>query len=512
MILTFDTSGKLLARGSGVIISEDGTVITNHHVVEGADSIVVLPTDEREQPSTSCSWFIGSFRSNVDVDLALLEPDNALPCSVHGIQLDTVLPPTGTDIQVLGYPAIAVGGLNLTVTRGQIAGRVSGNNGGIQLLKTDAKIISGTSGGPVIGNNGKLTGIVTAFTYLTNSFGQMDPSQETIGLIIPSTIISQFAGGDISFAGRSQATQEKTIREGHSAYQGALDTVVFYTQLAEDLRSTGLVNYCALLQVTKDEAVGLAEFIMDMDSFYSSPDGRAAVDIYTNFATETSDKWRNECLHVTIEQLLPSDVPSSAWFAYELAAMNFLGGMMDDPFRPADKATRGELIKLLVNMIETEEMPQLHSNPTFDDVPDYLEVFFEKAKINGWISGDNNCVGGHPCNARPNDPINRAEAAAIIIRAFGLVSNGSPVSFSDASVGQWFSSHINTAASLCILQGDEGTTLVRPADPVNRAELIMMAFRASEDYAGKRLMSPDCEYKKAPFFFHDPDLDTRNRF
>lgn len=177
---------------------------------------------------------------------------------------------------------------------------------------------------------------------------------------------------------------------------------------------------------------------------------------------------------------LPPDVPSGSWYSESLTTLIGEGAINENEnFRPSDKATRAEFIEILVKSIgpATKDLAW-QDTATFDDVSSNYLSTFERAAREGWLKGENECVGTHPCYARPNLPINRAEAAALIIRAFNLRAGKSSPSFTDNDVSQWFSEFVNTAASRCVLQGDGGASRVRPADNMNRAEMIVMVQRA----------------------------------
>jgi len=124
---------------------------------------------------------------------------------------------------------------------------------------------------------------------------------------------------------------------------------------------------------------------------------------------------------------------------------------------------------------------------SFDDVPGQYQTAFEIAALKGWVKGERDCYGKSPCNGRPERPINRAEAAALIIRAHDLRSGNEAPQFADASSGEWYAESIRTAASRCILKGDNGTGRVRPADNLNRAEMVVMLARV-----GAGLTYPNC--------------------
>ena len=178
-----------------------------------------------------------------------------------------------------------------------------------------------------------------------------------------------------------------------------------------------------------------------------------------------------------------SDVPSGVWFGD--AVESFVdAGYLDatqSRFRPGDLANRAEFVKLVVEL-----NGGILSTPpavaSFDDTATgaWYYGYFEEAGKEGWVRGDNNCYGKHPCYARPSSNINRAEAAALIVRAFNLEASGAAPQFVDNPSGQWYTDVIQTAADSCVLQGDDATGRVRPGDNMNRAEMVTMLYRVDQ--------------------------------
>ena len=185
-----------------------------------------------------------------------------------------------------------------------------------------------------------------------------------------------------------------------------------------------------------------------------------------------------------------TDVPSNAWFADEVSdfvAEGFLDGSQAQ-FRGGDPALRAEFVKLVVEL-NGGIYGTAPSTPSFNDVPASAWYFdyMEEAAVEGWVKGDGNCYGSSPCNARPGARINRAEASALINRAFDLVGTDDAPQFVDNPSGQWYTGDVQTAADNCILQGDDGRGTVRPGDNMNRAEMVVMLHRVDEG-----AMYPDC--------------------
>ena len=164
--------------GSGVIISATGYILTNNHVVEGADEIEVILNDSRK----AIAKVIGT---DPDTDLAILKIElDKLPVIVLG---------NSESLQV-GDPVLAIGnpfGVGQTVTGG-IVSALGRNQLGINtfenFIQTDAAINPGNSGGALVDVNGALMGINTAI--YSRSGGSMG-----IGFAIPVSTAKQVLEG-----------------------------------------------------------------------------------------------------------------------------------------------------------------------------------------------------------------------------------------------------------------------------------------------------------------------------
>ncbi len=143
---------KRNSLGSGFIISPNGYVITNHHVVANASEIKVKLADER----TFQAKLVGSDQKT-DIALLKIEPEKALPFALLG---------DSDDLEV-GDWVIAIGnpfGLGHTVTAGIVSGkdRQIGQGPYDDFLQTDAAINPGNSGGPLFDSAGRVVGINAA--------------------------------------------------------------------------------------------------------------------------------------------------------------------------------------------------------------------------------------------------------------------------------------------------------------------------------------------------------------
>ena len=164
---------KREASGSGVIISPDGYIVTNNHVVEGADQLTVTLNDNREYNAR----IIGTDKNS---DLALIKVD--------GKNLPAIQIGNSDDLKV-GEWVLAVGNpfnLNNTVTAGIVSAKARslGANGVESFIQTDAAINSGNSGGALVNTRGELVGINAMLYSQTGSYSGY-------GFAIPTTIMTK---------------------------------------------------------------------------------------------------------------------------------------------------------------------------------------------------------------------------------------------------------------------------------------------------------------------------------
>ena len=159
--------------GSGVIVSQDGVVITNNHVVKDASKIRVTLSDKRE----FAARVVGTDPKS---DLAVLKLAGA--SKLHPIKLGD------SDKMRLGDVVLAIGnpfGVGQTVTMGIVSAKVRANVGIVDyedFIQTDAAINPGNSGGAMINLRGELVGINTAILSRTGGY-------QGIGFAIPSNMV-----------------------------------------------------------------------------------------------------------------------------------------------------------------------------------------------------------------------------------------------------------------------------------------------------------------------------------
>ena len=147
------------AMGSGVIVSQEGHILTNHHVVSGMEKIAVQLSDGRRVAAR----LIGTDEVS-DIAVLKIEQPDVMPLPLG--DSDTVRP--GQMVFAVGNPF----GLEETVTQGIISakGRRAVADSGVEFLQTDAAVNQGNSGGPLLNLRGEIIGINSAI-YSTSPDG-----------------------------------------------------------------------------------------------------------------------------------------------------------------------------------------------------------------------------------------------------------------------------------------------------------------------------------------------------
>lgn len=192
-----------MGSGSGVIISQDGYIATNNHVVEGADEIKVMLNDNR-------SYTARIVGTDPATDLALIQiKETGLP----------TIPLVNSDKVEVGEWVLAVGNpfnLNSTVTAGIVSAK--GRNINIledryaveSFIQTDAAINPGNSGGALVNLNGGLVGINTAIASPTGAYSGY-------GFAVPANIVSKVVEDLLEFGSVKRGYLGVSIRPLNNA-------------------------------------------------------------------------------------------------------------------------------------------------------------------------------------------------------------------------------------------------------------------------------------------------------
>lgn len=184
------------ARGSGVVIDQDGRIITNNHVIEGAQEggLQVIFIDGTIAPAR----LIGADPGN---DLAVLKVDT---------EIKAVATLADSSKVKVGETVIAIGSALGDFTNTVTVGVVSGTNRDLQgqdvklenLIQTDAAINHGNSGGPLLNLSGEVIGINTAVVRGAGSGNGEGDVAEGLGFAIPANRVKTVAGRIIEQEGR----------------------------------------------------------------------------------------------------------------------------------------------------------------------------------------------------------------------------------------------------------------------------------------------------------------------
>lgn len=223
------------ALGSGFIFDEKGHVLTNAHVVDGADVVKVKLADDRELRAT-----VKGRDERLDVAVLEIEGAKALPFVPFG---------SSSALRV-GEPVVAIGnpfGLGHTVTTGIVSakGRTIGAGPYDDFIQTDASINPGNSGGPLFDARGQVIGMNTA----------INPAGQGIGFAIPSDEIRQVLPQLVSDGHVKRARLGVMVQEiddtlaaglGLGDVRGAL---VGDVEKGSPAEKAGLVNGDVILQV-----------------------------------------------------------------------------------------------------------------------------------------------------------------------------------------------------------------------------------------------------------------------
>ncbi len=142
--------------GTGIILQSDGYVLTNNHLIDGAESIVVTLHNGESYPARLVGGDPNPDVAVVKIDAMGLEP--ARPGSVESLQV-------GQDVIAIGHALALPGGP--TVSKGVISALGRSVEAGLQdtfvdLIQTDASINPGNSGGPLVNDHGEVVGVNTA--------------------------------------------------------------------------------------------------------------------------------------------------------------------------------------------------------------------------------------------------------------------------------------------------------------------------------------------------------------
>ncbi len=216
-----DDSRKRVGTGSGVIISPDGYIITNHHVIENSSEVIVTTNDNKEYKAE----IVGS---DEVTDVAVLKINS-------NEKFEYILFGDSENSQI-GQWVLAVGNpynLNSTVTAGIISSKSRDLNEYDQInqsfIQTDAAVNIGNSGGALVNINGELIGINTAIQSMTGGF-------VGYSFAIPSNIVRKIFEDILEYGDVQKGllgVRGVALKSSYSKQLNLTDTEGFYIDIIE---------------------------------------------------------------------------------------------------------------------------------------------------------------------------------------------------------------------------------------------------------------------------------------
>ena len=217
-----------MTSGSGFVLTEDGYIVSNYHVVDGAHTITVILNDETQYAAT----FVGGDEFN-DIALLKVEADDLKPVTVGS-----------SDVLIVGDQVVAIGNplgeLASTLTVGYISAKdriVATDGTQINMLQTDAAINPGNSGGPLFNMKGEVIGITSAkYSGLTDSGATIEgigfaiPMDDVIDMLEDLRVHGYITG---AYLGVSVSNVDTDIAQLYGVPMGALVRGVEYGSCAQ---------------------------------------------------------------------------------------------------------------------------------------------------------------------------------------------------------------------------------------------------------------------------------------
>ncbi|KAF0130340.1 MAG: periplasmic serine protease Do/DeqQ family [Bacteroidetes bacterium] len=309
-----NNSRSLVGFGSGVVLSDDGYIVTNNHVVEGADNIEVTFNDKRKMKAT----IVGT---DPTTDIALIRVESKqLPFLVFG----------NSDNVKIGEWVLAVGNpfnLTSTVTAGIVSAKarninILGNRSSVDsFIQTDAVINRGNSGGALVNTSGELVGINAAIASQTGVY-------EGYSFAIPANIVKKVVDDIIRFGEPQRAYLGVEIREMDEALakEAGEEEIkgVYVARVVENggAESAGIKSGDVILEVNDRSVNTLAQLLEVVGQYRPGEkvntlilrDGKKLTKSVTlrnqdgtTDVKKREEQFYNESLGVTLERLKESD-------------------------------------------------------------------------------------------------------------------------------------------------------------------------------------------------------------
>ena len=263
------------SSGSGFVMTADGYVMTNAHVIEGASKVTVTTFDGNSYPATVC----GTDSIN---DVAVLKVEATdLEAAVIGSSDRLIV---GDQVVAIGNP---LGDLTSTMTVGYVSAKdrdVTTDGTTINMIQTDAAINSGNSGGPLFNMNGEVVGITTAKYSGSSASGA---TIEGIGFAIPIDDVMALVDDLVEFGYVKGAYMGVTIQDMDAqtasmakVYGLPVGPIIVSTEPGGAAEKAGILPNDIVTQIGDTEISTVSELTRKLREF--KPGDTTAISVYRN--------------------------------------------------------------------------------------------------------------------------------------------------------------------------------------------------------------------------------------
>lgn len=177
LIEIFDDNGKALGQGSGFFVTNNGDIITNNHVANIGNHYIIYTNDNKALEAHLKATY-------AEQDIALLTTNNTHKFTYKPLTLSKSTPPPGTHVIALGAPS----GLMNTVSDGLVSNIKQKE--GFPFLQVSCPISPGSSGGPVVNDNGQVVGMSSFILTTGSNLSFCVPSQQIQAFLDKSKTLS----------------------------------------------------------------------------------------------------------------------------------------------------------------------------------------------------------------------------------------------------------------------------------------------------------------------------------
>ena len=358
----------LRSMGSGFVISDDGYILTNHHVVDEADEIQVLFSDRREYTAT----VVGSDRRS---DLALLKIDAKNLSALEFADSDTLK--AGAWVVAIGSPF----GLDYSVTAGIVSaiGRSIPTEKGenyVPFIQTDVAINPGNSGGPLFNLEGQVVGINSQI--YSRSGGSIGLSFAIPSRVAMGVIEQLKDNGTVQRGWFGVGIQEVTKSLAESLQLGTPKGALITSVETDSPAAKGGVQPGDVVVRVNDQSItesGDLPHVVGM----IMPGDKAHVDIYR--------KGRRKTLTVVVGSLADGDQESLAKSTDGADSLGIIAGDLQEEERLRLRLRGGVLVTQVtsdspasVAMLQVDDIIVQLGYSRIDDIAEYREVFKQLPK------------------------------------------------------------------------------------------------------------------------------------